>query len=219
MGRPKDGYYMDDERVPGATTIIGRFKPAGGLIAWAHKLGLEGKDYREVRDAAANAGTIAHDMVEADIHGRAYDPTGLDPGLLEKARGAFDAYVSWRSMTRLTVVETEVPLVSRQHRFGGTFDAIGTIDGRLCLLDWKTSNACYAEYLIQLAAYQLLIRECRPDLALADEVHLLRFSKQEHPEDPVSFSHHYWSDVGLATEQFLLYRQAYELDKRIAKLV
>ena len=71
MAEPRPGYYLaDGSHVPSVTTIIGRFKESGGLIHWAWALGKEGKDYREVRDKAADAGTMAHDAVEAWVHGK-----------------------------------------------------------------------------------------------------------------------------------------------------
>jgi len=62
--RTKDGV-----RVPSVTTIIGRFKESGGLIHWAWALGMEGKDYRQVRDSAADAGSLAHSMIYETNHG------------------------------------------------------------------------------------------------------------------------------------------------------
>ena len=57
----------EGKRLPSVTTIIGRFKDSGGFVHWAWDLGIQGIDYRKVRDAAADAGTIAHHLVEADI--------------------------------------------------------------------------------------------------------------------------------------------------------
>jgi hypothetical protein len=218
MGRPAKGYYLDKERVPGVTTIISRFKPAGGLIHWAWEQGCNGLDYRETRDKAADAGTIAHDMVEADLYGQLYDATAHDPGKVKMAQGAFNGYKAWKEQTNLEVAESEVSLLSRAHRFGGTLDAL-FIRGDLALGDWKTSNSVYADYLIQLAAYSILWEENNPTRPITGGFHLLRFSKQEHPDDPVAFSHYYWSNLDIAKKQFLLYREAYELDKRISKLI
>ena len=218
MGRPTSGYTLDGKRIPGVTTIISRLKPAGGLIHWAWEQGRDGKDYRETRDAAANAGTIAHDMVEADIYGATFDSTQHKPELIERAAGAFKAYQEWKAQTQLQVAEAEVSLISKQYRFGGTLDAL-FVRGRLALGDWKTSNSIYADYLIQLGAYQILWEENHPDDPIVGGFHLLRFSKQEHPDDPISFAHHYWENLDLAKKQFLLYREAFDYDKRLAKLV
>ena len=218
MGRPIDGYRIDGERVPGVTTIINRFKPSGGLIHWAWQQGKDGKDYRETRDAAADAGTIAHDMVEADIYGAPFDRTKHHPELIEKAEGAFKAYQEWKQQTQLSIAEAELSLLSKAYRFGGTIDAL-FIRGALALGDWKTSAAIYADYLIQLGAYALLWEENYPDRPITGGFHLLRFSKQENMDDPVAFSHHYWSNLDLAKKQFILYREAFDIDKRLSKLV
>ncbi len=70
-GRPKSGYRLKDgAKVPGVTSVISRFKESGGLIHWAWKCGVDGIDYRQARDKAAEAGLIAHDMIDAWIHGR-----------------------------------------------------------------------------------------------------------------------------------------------------
>jgi len=72
MGRPSSGYRTPEgERVVGVTTVLSRFKESGGLIHWAWQQGRDGLDYRESRDKAANAGSIAHTLVELDIHGHA----------------------------------------------------------------------------------------------------------------------------------------------------
>jgi len=63
--------YTKEIRIPGCTTVIGRFKESGGLIYWAWDQGRQGLDFRETRDKAADAGTLAHAMVEADIRGTA----------------------------------------------------------------------------------------------------------------------------------------------------
>jgi hypothetical protein len=63
---PKRGYYTTSGvRVPGTTTIIGRFKESGGLIHWANQLAYE--PYRAcraqiekiVQQGAVDPGTIA----------------------------------------------------------------------------------------------------------------------------------------------------------------
>ena len=63
------------ERIPGVTTVIGSNLgwSKGGLMHWAWEQGINGLDYRETRDAAANTGTIAHKMVEYEIKGKKFD--------------------------------------------------------------------------------------------------------------------------------------------------
>jgi hypothetical protein len=219
MARPAGGYKIDDVRVPGVTTITGRFKDSGGLLHWAWEQGRDGKDFRETRDAAADAGTACHEMIECDWRGEPFDGATYKPEVLAKAEHAFLAYLEWKQQTKLTVLHAELTLLSKIHRFGGTLDAI-MVNGKLRLGDYKTSNGVYADMLVQVAGgYSLLWRENYPDQPL-DGMELIRFSKPKEPDDPISFSHHYWSAeiFPLCEREFLLFREAYDLDKRIGKL-
>lgn len=210
MPTPRKGYFTKDgEKIPSVSTILSRFKEASGLIHWAWKLGTEGKDYRQVRDQAADAGTLAHEMIDAYIHKQPMTVDG-DGEVVRQARNAFQSYLSWEKSVDVRIEWTERQLVSEEHRFGGTPDAFGIIDNKPVLLDWKSSNAIYSDYLIQLAAYGLLIKE-----VYGVEVqghYLCRFSK-EHGD----FSVHHYPDLKEAARMFLLLREAYEIDKTLRK--
>ena len=147
------------KRLPSVTTIISRFKDSGGLLYWANNAGLDGLTLEQAWAPAATAGTMAHDLVEAYINGRDLPELAGDPDVIAKAHAAFDVYKRWQDMTKLEVRHTEVSLVSEVHRFGGRLDAIGQVANQLVLVDWKTSNSVYADYLYQLAAYGLLWEE------------------------------------------------------------
>lgn len=248
MPTPKAGYRLrDGTRVPSVTTVLGRFKEAGGLIHWSWNLAYEPLmraralleqvhtgdarpedvsaflslpaerfDYRAVRDKAADAGTVAHEMVDCMVHGRTFDPSPYTPELVTMARPAFEAFDEWAAQSRFAVVDSEKPLVSERYRFGGTRDAI-LVNGKRALGDWKTSNSIYPEYLCQLAAYGVLDEE--DGGVLEGGFHLLRFSKQQKPTDPVQFSHMFWSHLDQAREAFLGMRQLYDVMKDLQRLV
>jgi hypothetical protein len=215
---PTQPYHLaDGTRVPGTTTIIGRFKESGGLLQWAFQQGKEGKPhlYAEA-EKAADIGTLAHSMVEASIKGN--DPDAVLDGATAEAkagaRNAFREYLEWAAQTDVRIVDQEMALVSEQYRFGGTPDAIGIIGNQLCLLDWKTSNAVYCDYALQLAAYRQLWNENRPDSPLTGASYLLRFSKS-YPD----FEARKFGNLDDAWEIFKLYRTAYDLDKELKKRI
>lgn len=215
MGRPKDGYFnAAGDRVSGTTTIIGRFKESGGLLQWAFKQGQSGAPslYAE-RDKAAEAGTLAHDMIEARILGKPFVPANcIDPAIMAKAQNAYAQFLEWQEQTRIEIVATEKPYVSERHQFGGTVDAIGRdMKGRIVLLDWKTSNAIYTDMLVQLAAYALLLEECEPTYT-PQGFHLLRVAKES-----ADFAHHFYGELEQAKRSFLLMRELYDLDKSLKK--
>lgn len=216
-GRPKGGYVNAvGQKVPGTTTIIGRFKESGGLIQWAYNCGKEGIDINAARDRAADAGTLCHDMIDAHLHGRNFSRVGHDMDALTKADHAFLGFLEWKAQTNLKLVAAEISLVSEKHQFGGTFDA-ALVGDTLRLLDYKTASAIYNDALIQVAgAYSLLWEEAHPDQPLHG-IDILRISKPEQADDPISFHHCHWSAeiIPVAQEQFLLFRRAYDLDKRL----
>jgi hypothetical protein len=208
--------YRDSSgaRVPSVTTILSRFKDSGGLLYWANECGLNGQTLDQARAPATTAGTIAHAMVEADIHGKVYTPHG-SPDIIAKAANAFAAYKSWSQMTRLEVLYTEVPLVSNIHRFGGCLDAVGivrAVGNGLAMCDWKTSNALYADYALQLAAYGILWNETYPDSPIEGGYHLLRFAKEEG-----DFVHAHFPDLSKEAQTFLKMRELYDMVKSVEK--
>jgi hypothetical protein len=198
-------------RVPGTTTIISRFKESGGLVHWAWDLGMHGTDYRSVRDAAADAGTLAHAMVEADIRGNNQpDMDSYPVDLVAKAQSSFSAYLEWKGQTKLKPFHTELPLVSRRYLFGGTIDAV-QLDNKVALLDWKTSNGIYQDHLIQVGGgYSILWEENFPDQPITGGFHILRFSKVDG-----DLTHHTWQNLDMAKEAFINMRLLFEMDKKL----
>lgn len=174
------------------------------------------RDLYDVSGKAADIGTAAHAMVEAYIKGENPMMVGGLLNLKEderpKAINAFEMYGKWASMSSLKVLYQEIPLVSEELRFAGTPDAIGLVGDELCLVDWKTSNAVYSDYLLQLAAYRHLWEVNHPNELLIGGFHLCRFSK-----DHGDFSHHYYKELDSAWEMFKSLRKAYGYDYEIKR--
>lgn len=216
MPHPTGGYKNSKgDKIPGVTTIIGRFKESGGLIRWAYNRGKDGLELYESRDKAAELGTIVHSMVEAYINCELWgDLTKeLSPEDYESVISAFTAFQEWFESNKFKVIEQEVQLISELYQYGGTPDAIAEDSkGRIVLLDWKTSDGVYADYLYQLGAYQVLWNENNADRPLSGGSHLCRFAK-EHGD----FAHHYYPDLKDAVKGFLLMRDLYDIDKSLKK--
>lgn len=73
---PTANYKVNGERVPGVTTIINRFKDAGGLLYWSCQQGQKYPDLptqeamRKEAQEAADIGTMAHWLIEIHINGK-----------------------------------------------------------------------------------------------------------------------------------------------------
>lgn len=217
-----DYKLQDGTRVPGTTTIIGRFKESAALIGWAYKQGKQGLDLYKSRDDAAEAGTLAHDLVEQFLQDRE-TPPAMSPGVEEDianwAWRGYEAFQRWEQHNQFSYVGTEMHLVSEKFRFGGTPDAVArTPEGELVMLDWKTSNGLYLDHVIQVAAYGLLVHECRPEWGEIRRYDILRFDKRD-----ASFHHHSWhadSDtIQKAIRAFKRMRPLYDDVKDLAKVI
>lgn len=201
-------------RLPSVTTILSRFKDSGGLLYWANSAGLDGKTLDEARAPAATAGTMAHDLVEDYLNKRELRALVGDADIIEKAQTAFNTFLEWMKLNKIEVRHTEVSLVSEKHQFGGRLDAIGVANGKLILLDWKTSNSVYMDYVLQLAGYRILWEENYPDRPIEGGYHLARFAKEEG-----DFSHHYFPNLDYETETFIAMRELYTMVKKVEKRV
>jgi hypothetical protein len=210
-GRPGRYKTKSGEVVPGVTTVVSRFKDSAALLHWSWQCGIDGKDYRKVRDEAASVGHLTHAMVEASIHGNKppLPPPEMSGDDALRACQAFSAFEQWRGQVKLEIIATELPLVSEMWHFGGTTDCLALVNGTMTVLDWKASNAVYPDYVIQVAAYRQLAREHGYG---ADVAGLARFGKQYG-----DFTYHHWPtallDVGWETFRYML--ELYRLDKQL----
>ena len=202
-GRPTEYRLADGTRVPGVTTITHLLdKP--GLVQWAYKLGREGRDYRQVRDEAAEKGKAVHAWIEKALVTKTVDASTADPAW----RPAADAFAFWLRGTDIEIDRTEVPLVSEAYRFGGTIDAL-TKAG--VVVDWKSGNRIYAEHVVQVAAYSVLANDEHGRMK-TDHAHILRVDK-----DTGGFAHIYLPEQGLAEgwAMFRLLRELYDQIKKV----
>lgn len=145
----------DGKRVPGVTTILGVInKPA--LVPWANKLGLQGIDTCAYVDKLAEIGTLAHYWIECLLTDREPDFTSWSQEQQDLAANSVVKFLEWQDEHDIRVIATELPLVSEAYRFGGTLDILAEIDGKLGLIDIKTSKAIYDDHMYQVAAYYQL---------------------------------------------------------------
>lgn len=220
MARPKSGYTLADgkTKVPGVTTILGRYKESGGLLQWAFQQGASGaSSLYEKRDEAGEVGTYAHALVDAHLRQEEIPPapTGFTAEQIGQAGQAYKAFLEWMENSKLEIHSMETPLVSERYRFGGTPDGEAKSPKGLAIADWKTGNGIYPEMLLQLVAYDILIEECT-GLRMEGGYHLVRFGKES-----ARFTH-MWIPandplIPIAKKQFLRLREAWEDDRILRK--
>jgi hypothetical protein len=202
----------EGKRVPGVTTVIGNLGwSKGGLMHWAWEQGINGLDYRDSRDKAADTGTIAHAMVEHEVKGEKFDWPSLGQSMggnaeqIKQAENAFTAFCEWKELVKFKLLFAEHLLVSEKHQFGGQID-IAAIQSKRAIIDIKTSNAIYADHKIQIAAYGELWNEHYPTEPI-EAYYVLQLGKDG------SFTYYYYPDLSNHFRAFLLLRELHDLKK------
>jgi hypothetical protein len=111
--------------------------------------------HNTLRDAAGDAGSAVHDLIEKDLRGELY-PQPTD----ENVRRGLDAYFGWKRQTDIEILEIERLIYSEQYFYCGKTDFIGRRNGHLVVGDFKTGNSAgYEGEWYQLAAYALAVEE------------------------------------------------------------
>ena len=165
----------DGNRAVGVTTVLNLLaKPA--LIPWANRIGLEGIKVGEYVDALANIGTLAHEMVAANIRGEKVDTSEYSSKDVDLASNSFLSYLEWKKGRDMEVVFSEKPLVSEMLKYGGTMDVYANVAGKPTLIDLKTGKGIYDEMKLQVAAYAHLLQEHGHPV---ESVHILRIGRSE----------------------------------------
>jgi CRISPR/Cas system-associated exonuclease Cas4 (RecB family) len=164
------------KRVPGVTTVLGLLnKPA--LLKWAWQCGKDGLELERTRQAAADIGTVAHALCEAHLRGMDLDKSNIAPDVVDKAETSFIRFLDWWDREQLEMVHSELGLVSESMQVGGTLDVLARRpDGRLCVIDLKTSKGIYDEMLIQAATYAAMYEENHG--VTVDDVFIVRIGKE-----------------------------------------
>ncbi len=213
MARPKGGYDIDGDPVPGISTVAKIGEDTGGLQHWhwhqGHVWVGTYAQWRARADQPADLGTLVHDVFEAWLlTGAEPDPAATPPPVLV----SFGAAKMWAQQSKLAVTHTEVTLISRALRVGGTIDAAVTVNGRRAIADWKSSKGIYDEMKAQLAGYGLLWDENYPEDPVEDGYHLVRFDKETG-----GFEHRWWPDLPGAKQAFRLKRALYDALKQVER--
>lgn len=150
----KESVYLNKQglKVPRVTEVLSRMLHSDSLMYWANSLGFKGLRYRDVLNKAANTGTIAHAAIERFLKEKIQDKTNIP----------FLGFLSWYDTITIDLkLPVEILFVEKKLScdwFGGTLDALIKIDGKIYLVDFKTSNHVTVNYFFQLAAYRYMLR-------------------------------------------------------------
>ena len=134
-------YRLDGKIIPSVTQII------APLYSFEHV-------NAEVLERASAFGTAVHRACELHDHDDLSDD--LDDALLPYLK----AWVKFRADADFWPTSIETRVHCPVYKFAGTLDRIGTISGKLKIIDIKTSTTLDKAIGVQLAGYEIAARSC-----------------------------------------------------------
>ena len=152
MNVKSSNYTFNGYKVPRVTEILG-FIDTQDLLGWANYMGLKHQKYRDIMNEASSIGTRAHNNIEKYLKG--------EKVVVQST--AYEGFLLWWNQitaeNKVEVLGQEETLVCEY--FGGTYDMLMSINGKVYLVDFKTSNHVGYKYFMQLAAYRYMLYRCK----------------------------------------------------------
>lgn len=149
-------YYVtpDGNKYPSITTVLSEYSRAG-IQQWRNKIGHDAAN--EITRKAATRGTSLHKLAEKYLDN---EPVVFKTPLEKEAFEQFKP-----TLHRINNIHLQEQRMYSNHlRIAGTVDCIGEFDGKLSIIDFKTSSKPkkkeYIEnYFMQCAGYAVMFEE------------------------------------------------------------
>lgn len=148
--KKSNGYEIDGVWYPRVTSILSiKAKPA------LYKFYADQPSFaaaEKMKNKSADEGTLLHETVEAIL-------AGQSPTIPELIRPAVEKFLEFQNKNEIVAQQIESRIASKKHCYAGTIDVLAELNGKLGVLDIKTSVAIYRDYNLQAAAYVEALHE------------------------------------------------------------
>ena len=146
------GYIIENQWYPRVTKICDIKSKPGLYYFYANAPDFVSANQKKQK--AADEGKIVHEIIESFI---SHKPIIVPEDYLG-FKMAFEDFLNNHSFfSKYEWIEKKVKHPG--HRYVGTFDALGEIDGKFALIDIKTSQSVYDDYRLQTSAYFYALNE------------------------------------------------------------
>jgi genome maintenance exonuclease 1 len=142
-----DNYYLIKGKKFARVTRINSIIDKPELRNWYAKTGAV--KAKEILHKRAGFGSTLHKLIEVTLKNEVLSKSNYEPSLIE----SIELFEKWQGKHEVKPDALEQHLWSDKYQYAGTADYIGMFDGKLYILDWKTSRGIYDEYWLQMAAY------------------------------------------------------------------
>jgi hypothetical protein len=145
-------YRRDKKYYPSVSSILNFFPKNAFFHSWLKDVG-HNSDI--IAQKAAWEGTQVHDAAEKLMLGQEINWLKEDGTVLYSLDvwRLILKFADFWNKVKPELIATEYHLFSDEYEYAGTTDIICKIDGKLWLLDIKTSNSVHTSHSLQLAAY------------------------------------------------------------------
>ena len=113
--------------------------------------------YKSIGREAAEIGTIVHNWIESAIEYKMNGGTAPKVPKGTEIGNCIKAYKAWSRERKPVWLQTEQKIYYHDpggvNCYAGTVDALAEVDGKLCVIDFKTSKKIYKPYHLQVSAY------------------------------------------------------------------
>lgn len=230
FGQTKHAYKWveKDLFIPGATSILGSLdKPA--LIQWAankavehveanFKEGITPSEMKKVceeaksrhvriKEEAGEIGSNVHELAQRLFLGQPILVPDDKP-----TQNGLRGLQAWIAENDVRPIDVERVAFSRSAFFAGTFDLLASVNGRLSLVDLKTSTYVYRDHKLQLGGYRYAWEEEFPGEHI-EQLIILHLNKKTGKMTPHTYSNP--DDMDLFTDAFLRVKSMQDLLKKI----
>lgn len=158
------GYVINEIWYPRVTSIVNiKAKPA----LYRYYASLPSYEAGEaIKQKSADEGTAIHEIIQAIMAGDMLRDKDGSPILSDEVRPAAEAFMKLNDELKISASREyiEKRIINFDERYSGTADAVVTIDGRVGVLDIKTSQAIYRDYCLQTSAYMEPLRYEIPEI-------------------------------------------------------
>lgn len=159
-------YEFDGQLYPSVTTILDAYPKGPAFFEW---LKIAGEKADEIRDQFGKRGSVVHNLTEQ------YDKE-LEVTLMFDGRpqytslewAMFERYIDFTTRFKPEILGIELNYASPTLGFGGTLDRVIRLNGKLILIDIKTSNYLHNHFWLQVSAYVKLWEEKNPGQRIDD---------------------------------------------------
>ena len=143
-------YKVEGVKVPSVTRIVDACFPKN-LTDWAITIGEE--EYHRILDEALDIGNYTQEWIEV------YIEQGSDiPDREHNSFNSINAFLKWEQEFKPEWLSQETKVYCDRFKYAGTVDAVAKINGRVCVIDFKTSKKIYKPYHLQVTAYAQAIK-------------------------------------------------------------